>query len=178
MVTIYTFFSDGGGGGGTPLYKLYRYVPPQREWFLSSFGLKTGIDFDHYGLKSGMVFKGTTGAYKRICLFDSKWIVEKEKYPKCIIQAEYYQLLTSLLMRTLITVKQRSENGFGFLRPGLKTGVENGMFWSEIGSGFGEPGGTPLPKIPRSTPPPPGFDATDSYIGWEGGGRGVKATVC
>ena len=35
-----------------------------------------------------------------------------------------------------------------------KTGVENDMFWSEIGSGFGEPGGTPLPIIPRSTPPP------------------------
>ena len=62
----------GGGGGGTPLYKLYRYVPPQRVWFLSCFGLKTGIDFDHYGFKSGMVFKGTTGAYKRICLFNSK----------------------------------------------------------------------------------------------------------
>ena len=61
-----------GGGGGTPLYKLYRYVPPQRVWFLSRFGLKTGIDFDHYGLKSGMVYKVTTGAYKRICLFNSK----------------------------------------------------------------------------------------------------------
>ena len=55
--------------GGTPLYK---YVPPQRVWFLSCLGLKMGIDFDHYGLKSGMVFKGTTGAYKRICLFNSK----------------------------------------------------------------------------------------------------------
>ena len=76
--------------GGTPPYKLYRYVPPQRVWFLSHFGLKTGIHFDHYGLKSGIIFEGTTGAYKRICLFNSKWIVEKEKYPKCIIQAEYY----------------------------------------------------------------------------------------
>ena len=28
------------------------------------------------------------------------------------------------------------------------------MFWSEIGSGFGEPGVTPLPRKPRSTPPP------------------------
>ena len=28
------------------------------------------------------------------------------------------------------------------------------MFWSEIGSGFGEPGGTPPPRIPRSTPSP------------------------
>ena len=67
-------------------------MPPQRVWFLSRFGLKTGIDFDnknvvlrcigcllidiidfgHYGLKSGMGFKGTTGAYKSICLFNSK----------------------------------------------------------------------------------------------------------
>ena len=61
------------GGGGTPLYKLYsRHVPPQRVWFLSRFGLKMGIDFYHYDLKSGMAFKGTTGAYKRVCLFNSK----------------------------------------------------------------------------------------------------------
>jgi len=39
------------------------------------------------------------------------------------------------------------------LQPGLKTGVGNGIFWSEIGSGFGDAGGTPPPKIPRSTPP-------------------------
>ena len=35
---------------------------------MSRFGLKTGVDFDHYGLKSGVVFKGTTRAYKPICL--------------------------------------------------------------------------------------------------------------
>ena len=29
------------------------------------------------------------------------------------------------------------------------------MFRSEIGSGFEDPGGTPPPRIPRSTPPPP-----------------------
>ena len=40
------------GGGGTPLYKVYRYVPPQRVWFLSRFGLKTGIDFDSEKNKS------------------------------------------------------------------------------------------------------------------------------
>jgi len=43
--------------------------------------------------------------------------------------------------------------GIDFLRPGLKTGVGNGIFWSEIGSGFGDTGGTPPPKI--STKPPP-----------------------
>ena len=29
--------------------------------------------------------------------------------------------------------------------------MENGIFWSEIGSGFGEPGCTPPLRIPRST---------------------------
>ena len=32
----------------------------------------------------------------------------------------------------------------------MKTGVENYTL-SEIGSGFGEPGGTPPPRIPTST---------------------------
>ena len=34
--------------------------------------------------------------------------------------------------------------------------METNIFWSEIGLGFEEPGGTPPPRIPRSTPPPPG----------------------
>ena len=36
-------------------------------------------------------------------------------------------------------------------------GVENYIFWSEIGSGFGEPGSTPPPRVPRSPPPTPGL---------------------
>ena len=58
---------------------------------MSRFGLKTDIDFDHYGLETGMICKGPTRAYKR---------------------------------------------------------MENGMFWSEIGSGFKEPSGTPPSRIP------------------------------
>ena len=42
---------------------------------------------------------------------------------------------------------------YGFQRSGLKTGVENSMFQPEIGSGYEEPGGTPLPRISRSTAP-------------------------
>ena len=41
--------------------------------------------------------------------------------------------------------------------PGLKTGVKNDNFWSKIGSAFGEPGGTPpprIPEIPHPLPPP------------------------
>ena len=62
-----------------------------------------------------MVFKGTTGAYKRICLFNSRWIAEKEKYPKYIIPAEFYHLLISLPVRSLIRVQRRSENGVWIL---------------------------------------------------------------
>ena len=60
------------GGGGTPLYKLYRYVPPHWVGFLRLFGLKTGIHFAPFGLESGMVFEGTTGVYGRIYRFNSK----------------------------------------------------------------------------------------------------------
>ena len=43
------------GGGGTPLYKLYRYVPPHRVGFLLRSGLKTlspfrsGIGYGFWG---------------------------------------------------------------------------------------------------------------------------------
>ena len=46
--------------GGTPLYKPCRYVPSHRVGFLRRFCLKTGINFAHFGLESGMVFEGTT----------------------------------------------------------------------------------------------------------------------
>ena len=47
----------GGGDGDTPWYKLYRYVPPQREYVLRRFGLEIG-----YG------FWETKGVYERIYL--------------------------------------------------------------------------------------------------------------
>ena len=41
-------------------------MPPHRVGFLPGvlrpFGLKTGTDFAHFGLESGMVFKGTAVA--------------------------------------------------------------------------------------------------------------------
>ena len=61
----------GGGEGGTPLYKLYGYVPPYRVGFLRPFGLKMGIHFTHFGLEWGIVFGGTTGMYERIYRFNS-----------------------------------------------------------------------------------------------------------
>ena len=45
---------------------------------------------------------------------------------------------------------------------GLKTGVEDFIFWSETGSGFREPGGTPHQEFP-GVPPPPGLHVSDSF---------------
>ena len=39
-------YIGGGGGGGTPLYKPYRYVPPQRVWSFRRFALKMGVVFE------------------------------------------------------------------------------------------------------------------------------------
>ena len=60
------------GGEATPLYKPYRYVWPQRIEFLRHFGLKTGIDFSHFGLESGTVYEGTTVVYHCVRRFNSK----------------------------------------------------------------------------------------------------------
>ena len=37
--------SSPGGGGGTPIYGLYRYMPWNRVWFLRFLILKWGIFF-------------------------------------------------------------------------------------------------------------------------------------
>ena len=66
------FLIQARGGGGTPLYKLYRHVPPHLVGFFDRFGLKTGQDFAHFGLESGMVFGETTGVYERTYRYNSK----------------------------------------------------------------------------------------------------------
>ena len=47
-------------GEGTHLYQVYTVcaAPKGIVWFLSRFGLKTGIDFEHFDLKLGMVIGG------------------------------------------------------------------------------------------------------------------------
>ena len=90
-----------------------------------------------------MVFEGTSGMYERIYRFNSKRIRKKQKYAnsKCILKNLFCW---------------RSDSGnydIIYQRPGLKTGVRKDIYRPEIGSGFGEPGGTPPPRIPRSTSP-------------------------
>ena len=98
------------------------------------------IRFAHFGLESDMVFKESTGVYERIYRFNSKWVRKKEKH------ANSKWIWRIFFFRSNLS----SDNIISANRPGLKTGVENCIFWSEIGSGFGD--GTPSPRIPRSTP--------------------------
>ena len=70
----------GGRGGGTPLYKPYRYVRPKGYGFWGLLGLKTDIHFAHLGLDSSMVFEGTSGAYERIYRYsDSNWMRKNKR---------------------------------------------------------------------------------------------------
>ena len=68
---------------------------PQRLWSLSRFGLKTGIGFEHFGLKFCMVIGETFAqAYKLIFLpapvASNLLVREKEKWIKDIIPAKFY----------------------------------------------------------------------------------------
>ena len=53
------------GGGVLPYISHTGYVLPHRVGFLRRSGLKTGIQFAHFGLESGIVFEGTKGVYER-----------------------------------------------------------------------------------------------------------------
>ena len=72
MVRVNPRPGGGGGRGGTPLYKPYRYMPLHWVGFLRCFGLKMGIHFAHFGLESGWIFEGTTGVYEHFYRFNSK----------------------------------------------------------------------------------------------------------
>ena len=47
----------GGGDGGLPYISHIGVCCPKEYGFLRRFGLKTGIDFAHFGLESGIVFR-------------------------------------------------------------------------------------------------------------------------
>ena len=60
------------GWGVLPYINYIDVCRPHRVGFLRRFGLKTGINFAHFGLESGMVFEVTTRVYERIYRFNSK----------------------------------------------------------------------------------------------------------
>ena len=49
-------------------------------FFCAFLGLKTGIDFAHFGLESSMVCEGVTGGHDDNYHFNAKSVRKKEKY--------------------------------------------------------------------------------------------------
>ena len=115
-------------GGDLPcISHVYTHPRPQ-GWHLRRFGLKRCIDFTH----------------ERIYRFNSKWIRKKTGE---MLEFEW-------ILRNLFSWRSNLSNDDIISQgPGLKTGEKNDTFSrSGIGSGFGEPGGPPPPRIPRTTP--------------------------
>ena len=83
---------------------------------------------------------------RRLACTDFVHLRRKEKY----LCEFFFLAVLNLSNGDIHFLETRSENWCGFQT--LKTSVKNNVFWSEIESGFGEPGGT-FP--PRSTSPPP-----------------------
>ena len=145
-LTYYTFLTQGRGCGEALPYISHIYKPPQRVWFLLRLGIKA---LPIFCLELGMVFKRTTGVYELNYRFKFQ-MIKKEK-EICKFEMDFKKSLCWCSNQSNFS----SENGSGFLRWGLKMGVENDIFGSEIGSGFGVPGSIPPPRFLRSTPPPP-----------------------
>ena len=54
--------------------------------------------------------------------------------------------ISKLDSKNFFVCAQIYDNIISAYRPVLKTGMENYIFWSEIGSGLGEPGSSTLPQ--------------------------------
>ena len=72
---------------------------------MSHFGVKTGIDLAHYGLKLGMFFKGTTRACKRFSLFNSFLSSqERKRNNRNILVIRDSQVLAKLVVVTIFFI--------------------------------------------------------------------------
>ena len=114
MIRMVSFL--GAPLGVLPYISYICMCRPHRVGFLCRFGLKKGIHFAHFGLKSGMVFEGTTGAYKRIHRFNSRWERKKER-EICEFEMGFKNFLFALESNEWwhnFCLKARSENGYGF----------------------------------------------------------------
>ena len=66
MYPVHALYFPWGGRGVVP----YRSHIAMCLVFWGRFGLETGINFAHFGLESGMVYKGTTVLYECVSRFN------------------------------------------------------------------------------------------------------------
>ena len=97
-------------------------MSPQRVGFLPRFGLKSGMDFAHFGLESGMVFEGTTVQYERIYRFSSKWVRKRNM-----------RIWNGFLEVFFCCRSNLSNDDIISKRSGLKMGMDfRGQFWKRV----------------------------------------------
>ena len=120
--------------GGTSLYKLYHCADPKDVKVFGPFWSEIGYAFCPFWSGIGYGFRGNYGSVSTCLWF--QFLMNKNERENMRICSWRPGLKTCM----------------GLKRSRLKTVVENDVIWSEIGSGFGEPGGSPPPRIPRSTP--------------------------
>ena len=101
-----------------------------------------------------MVFEGTTGVFERI--YREKWVSSKKEGRNMRIWKGFEEFFVCARLSINFCLKVRSESGYGFLEVWCENGFGKLHFlvWrGRRGSGFEEPGCTPPPRIPRSSPP-------------------------
>ena len=108
------------------------------------------------------------GVYERIYCFNSKWVRKKQKYAnsKWIFRNPFC-CCSYLSIDAIISLRLGLKTGMDFMGQVWKWVWNMTYFWSEVGSGFRETGGTPPPRIPRHTSPDfclPGATVTDWKI--------------
>ena len=139
---------DLRGGRGTPLYKPYRFVLPQRVGFLSRFRLKTGrlrpfwsgmgYGFRHLRRPRGSQSGRLKGATK----------VNRPDWLSLSLRGWVFEGTTRTTGRYERIYRLNSK----WVRKEAKI-CELEIGFSEIGSGFWELGDIPPPRISRSPPP-------------------------
>ena len=126
-------------------------MPPQRVWVLSRFGLKTDIDFEHFGLKLGMLSGERSRKFINLFFFTateaSNWW-ERKRMIMYIFPAKFYLFIFA----TLASVQHWC---ICYARSGLKTGCGKWHFlvWNWVWIWRGEY--TPHQKFQGVLPPPP-----------------------
>ena len=123
-------------GGDTPLCKLCRYVPPHRVRCL--FWSENWYTLCPFWSRNGYSFWGNYGSVWTYLSFKFQIRNTERKRNTIRIRNEFEKFFC---LRSNLS----NENLIYALRPGLKTGMDYYIFWSETESGFGE-----SPRIPRS----------------------------
>ena len=96
-------------------------MPPQRVGLLRRFSLKTGVDFAHFGLETGMVYEGITVVHQCVRCFNSKWkkcnmrirkYISRNRYRFSLSNDDTISVLCKRVMLRFVTTSM-TENGCG-----------------------------------------------------------------